>query len=248
MSRKPIRRLNKRAKRPDLPISYGRMTTMMGDEQSLVGANRAFAEIDELLLPKAHYQNIRSNPESIEAIREKLADISRGYWDDRHIYEQPSLAERRNILGRVEKTSIKLREVLNSVPVPFKVDLKNQMSPGPLSRNPATNIKCVLHHLDNIIEACNALNSDTGEKGAPAKIHIANAVERCASLWQEITGEKFNKNLQLGQDKDPATGEIIKILVAPSPEFVRRVVLAIDPRLSENEILSAISTMDLGKL
>src|SRR5207237_768480 len=95
--------------------------------------------------------------------------------------------------------------------------------------------------LDAVICACDRSKLAPGKAGRPKKSHIQVGARKLAALWSTLSQKSFPKSLAT----QPPRGGLE--FLASGPLFVHRILTAIDPEVTLEEVRTALKSLPPAK-
>ena len=244
MTNNPKGQRNKRTGGPKYPPNYPRMSTLHPRDEAVKSAQDASIFVEDYLLKHPNVLKNEMNDEKLMHIRKSISSIAHSYWDNLHFFEREKPSRLRSETKALRKSATTLLERCTEYPQDFRVELRDEFTSKSDFRDRPTSFDAVVYHLESLVKACNFIIAKPVQRGAPRNVHIAEAVEDCATLWTEITGERFSKTIDAAREmKDRNTGVQKLGFTSPSPQFVWEIISRIDPAVSFEQVRSAISKM-----
>jgi hypothetical protein len=212
------------------------------------GADDATVFVENYVKKRSDNLQYQVNDEKLEHIRARVASIAHSYWDDLHFFERESPSKLKNETQALRKSAAALYERCAEYPQSFRVVLRDEFTSKSDFRDKPTSFSEIVYHLESLVKACDFVIAKPVPRGAPRNVHIAEAVEDCATLWTEVTGERFSKTIDAANEmEDSSTGPQQLGFTSPSPQFVWELISRIDPGVTFEQVRSAISKMKTVK-
>jgi hypothetical protein len=175
---------------------------------------------------------------------QQLLNIAHVYWFDRRVYGRKSREEFNAELEKIQKASAELSDalanaphtVLGSLSYPLQRQFtENPIWPGLAERSSSlSELKKVSLVLEGLTVACKKSLLSKDGPGAREKKHVTRATSALVSFWR-TSGYVFKKILETAPGQyDPLE------FTSDGPQFVWRILSAIDPVLTIGEVRSAL--------
>lgn len=213
------------------------------------GANSAFERMQleyPSLLPEpsrnSNSTGVQGNLD--DPVYRQIVEIAHTYWFEHRVYERKSSDEFNTELKKIQKAAADLSDVFASAP-PAVLGLLGPALQRQFSGNPiwpglaeqSSNLseeKKVTLVIEGLAAACKRSFIPKSPPGAREKKHLIKATDALVSIWRN-SGRDFKKSLQ------PAPGHGGSYeFTSEGPQFVWRILSAIDPELRIGEVKSAL--------
>ena len=100
--------------------------------------------------------------------------------------------------------------------------------------------------LVRLAEACNEVGPIVGTRGDRERTDIACAAADAATLWSELSGKRFSKNLSTSKKIQNAEYPWELEFDSAGPQFVRETIRALDPSVTFAEVRTALAKLPVN--